>query len=181
MAAAAAPQRIPRPPGYAWAWLQRSRPVLLAAADALTGAPPGPTFLEDLRARYEDDAFTRDVLAGVIVDVAFGGRIPTHRPAGASWDRGLTWWAAALAGTTPAAFDARPAPAGQPALFTDEPAAAPPLPARQATRIAELAPRAPEAAALAARLRDLLAHADGDVVPAAAVRALLAELERGDG
>ena len=171
-------RRVPRPPAHAWAWLQRSRPVLTAAAEQLTGGPPTPGFVDELRARFEDDPFTRDVLVGVIAEVAFGGRVPQRRPAGASWDRGLTWWAAALAGTTPEAFEGRGEGPGQPALFDEAPREEPAAPRRRrAEVVAELAPRAPESAALAARLRDLLAQAEGDSVPVQAVRDLLAELE----
>lgn len=169
-----------RPPSYAWSWLQRSRPVLAEVAERLTGAPPGPGFVDELRAKYAEDAFTRDVVIGVIADVAFGGRVPDRRPPGASWDRGLIWWAAALAGVEPAEFEAR-VPAGeQRPLFNGEAGGGqrPALDAptrRQA--VAKLLARSPERAALAARLRDLLAQSDGDQVPASAVRDLLAELE----
>lgn len=170
-----------RPPSYAWAWLQRSRPVLTEVAQRLTGGPAGPGFVDDLKARYADDAFTRDVVNATVADVAFGGRVPDRRPPGASWDRGLIWWAAALAGASPPDFERRPAGAvEQRPLFG---AAEPPSPPAGLDReardraVARLAVRSPERAALVARLRDVLAHADGDQVPAGAVRALLEELE----
>jgi hypothetical protein len=170
-----------RPPPHAWAWLQRSRPVLQEAAERLTGRPPAPGFVDELRARFDDDPFTRDVLISTIADVAFGGRVPERRPAGASWDRGLIWWASALAGTTPAAFEGRgQGPAGQRPLFGNDPGQAPGATMDEHARaqaVARLAVRAPERAALAARLRDLLAQSDGDQVPASAVRDLLAELD----
>lgn len=178
-----------RPPPHAWAWLQRSRPVLAEVAERLTGGPPPSGFVDDLRARYEEDAFTRDILIGTIADVAFGGRVPERRPPGTSWDRGLIWWAAALAGVTPAEFEGRGvASAEQRPLFEGErdgrdaapdPAArvAAADPAARDRAVARLAQRSPERAALIARLRDLLAQADGDQVPASAVRGLLAELE----
>jgi hypothetical protein len=181
-----APARaFPRVPGYAWTWFQRSRPVVMEAAERLTGAPPGPGFVDDLRAAFEQDAFTRDVVIGVVADVAFGGRAPERRPPGASWDRGLTWWAAALAGTTPGEFESR---AGAPAasqhrLFDTGGAERPPDPQRlQETarqRVAPRVARSPERAALAAALRELLATAASDQIPASAVRQLLAQLEDG--
>lgn len=175
------PRRVPRPPAYAWAWLQRSRPVLEEAAERLTGGPPSSGFVDELRERFEQDAFTRDVLVGVIADVAFNGRIPSARPPGVSWDRGLIWWAAALAGTTPSAFEQRGHAGDQPALFEPPATVTPAQPARpQDVRdhaVARLAARAPERAAVAARLRDLLSQAHGDSVPLQAVRDLLAELE----
>ncbi len=174
-------RRIPRPPAYAWAWLQRSRPVLEAAAERLTGGPPTAGFVDELRERFEEDAFTRDILVGVIADVAFNGRVPRARPAGVSWDRGLTWWAAALAGTTPSAFERRGATSAQPPLFDPPGADLPDQGARTAPSreraVARLAARAPERAALAARLRDLLSQAHGDSVPVQAVRDLLAEFD----
>ena len=109
-----------RPPQYAWSWLQRSRPVLNEAAFRLTGEAPHGRFVEDLAERFQEDAFTRDVLIGTIADVAFAGRVPARRPAGASWDRGLVWWAATLAGTTTAEFErSRERPPEQVALFDE--------------------------------------------------------------
>ena len=170
-----------RPPQYAWAWLQRSRPVLAEAADRLTGQPPDSRFVDDLKERFEDDAFTRDVVIGAIADVAFSGRVPQRRPAGVSWDRGLIWWAATLAGTSTAEFEGTPdAGTDQATLFE---------PSREARRTAaldrrardravqRLSVRSPDRAALVARLRDLLAQAEGDQVPADAVRDLIAEFE----
>lgn len=190
--AAQAGEEFPRVPAYAWAWLQRSRPVVTEAAQRLTGSAPAPGFVEDLRARFPADAFIRDVLIGAIADVAFGGRLPTRRPFGASWDRGLTWWAAAIAGTTPGQFEApTAAPGTQRRLFDAEEthAAAPAQPGspglRQAEAVAHLAGPPPHKAVsverrmLVAALRELLAGADGDQVPASAVRHLLATLESG--
>ncbi len=96
---------FPRPPAHAWRWLQRSRPVLRAIADRLTGAPPGPAFLEELQRSFDDDAFTRAIVIDTIAEVAFSGRVPNRHPPGATWDRGLRWWAATLAGVTPSEFD----------------------------------------------------------------------------
>ncbi|HEY8339943.1 MAG TPA: hypothetical protein VIK95_08755, partial [Egibacteraceae bacterium] len=87
----AAPRPFPRVPAHAWAWLQRSRPVLAEIAERLTGGPPGPGFVDALRRQVDADPFVRDVVVGVIAEVAFGGRVPERRPPGASWDRGLTW------------------------------------------------------------------------------------------
>ncbi len=172
-----ADRAFPRVPAHAWAWLQRSRPVLAEAADRLTGGPPTAGFVRDLSERFPTDAFTRDVLVGVIADVAFGGRPPQRRPAGASWDRGLTWWAAAIAGATAEEFESRSAPpVAQRALFgADEAPPAPPAPSPFPL------PRVPSAdrVMLVAGLRDLLDASDGDCVPVTAVRQLLATLEQG--
>jgi hypothetical protein len=171
--------RLPRAPAYAWAWLQRSRPVLEEVARRLTGQPATTAFVEGLREQLATDAFVQDIVVGSIADVAFNGRLPTRRPAGTAWDRGLVWWAAAIAGVSPAEFEARSRlPTGtQPALFAAPPEAErPPPTSRPATRV----PRrhqVPGRAALAAALRELLATAEGDQVPASAVRQLLAELE----
>ncbi|MDP8969859.1 MAG: hypothetical protein M3N52_05075, partial [Actinomycetota bacterium] len=126
---------FPRVPAYAWAWLQRSRPVLHEAARRLTGGPPSARFVADLRERFNRDPFTREILIGVITDVAFRGRVPERRPPGASWDRGLTWWAAVIAGATPSEFErrSRGQPAGQRQLFAVEPDSAP-APARSPGR-----------------------------------------------
>lgn len=180
--------RFPAVPAYAWAWLQRSRPVLVEAADRLTGGPPSAGFLDDLRQRFETDPFTCDVLVDVIAEVAFGGRVPTTRPGGVTWDRGLTWWAAALSGTTPAAFDARSAaaPTTQRALFDTGPATVAPPSGRRgpavvpadpadADRPSPLAQR--ERRAVADALRQLLRASDGDQIPASAIRQLVAQLD----
>lgn len=172
----ASSHRFPRPPPYAWGWLQRTRPVLVEAAARLTGAAPTPRFVDDLRARFEADPFTRDVVVGVVADVAFGGRVPRRRPAGSSWDRGLTWWAAALAGVTPAEFDNRSDGPETPRLFAvgDEPDGAV---VRSETGDAPTRPTpSADRAVVVAGLRQLLAGADGDVVPVSAVRALLEQL-----
>lgn len=173
------PPRLPRVPAYAWAWLQRSRPVLDEVARRLTGQPASTRFLDDLREQAASDAFVADVLIGAVADVAFNGRIPTRRPPGTSWDRGLTWWAAVIAGTTPGEFEARSAypSARQHALFAGAPSAGP-SPAR--TPPVATVPRtglSAERAALAASLRQLLGTAEGDHIPVSAVRQLLAELE----
>ena len=171
-----------QPPRHAWSWLQRSRPVLDEAARRLTGQPPAPGFVDELRARYADDAFVRDVLIGVVVDVAFAGRVPRRRPPGAAWDRGLTWWAAAVAGVTPAALERDDPSAGrQEALFDT---GAPPAPVvRNRGRAPPDVSRVPPAAVVAERaalrgaLRRLLRHTDeSDRLPADAVRNLLARL-----
>lgn len=180
------PRRFPRVPGYAWTWLQRSRPVVAEAARRLTGNAPSPGFVEDLRAAFDQDPFTRDVVVGVVADVAFGGRVPARRPRGASWDRGLTWWAAALAGVTPPEFEARSAVpvARQHRLFDGGEAAgaraggsAGTIARTARARVAADGPRSSERAALAAALRDLLTAGDGDQVPASAVRQLIQQLD----
>jgi hypothetical protein len=136
-------------PAYAWDWLQRSRPVVERLADVLTGQRPRAGFVDAVRRSYAEDPLVRDAVHSVVSDVAFRGRVPPRRPPGASWDRGLVWWAATLAGRAPDEY-------------------------------AERAAQAPtsERAALIAALRDLLAHQTGDQVPAAAVRQLIAHLER---
>jgi hypothetical protein len=101
----AQPAQPPRPPAYAWRWLQRSRPVLTVVARQLTGEPPGPGFVDELRQQFEADPFVRDVVIDVVADVAFGGRVAKRRPPGAVWDRGLVWWAAAVAGVSPSEYD----------------------------------------------------------------------------
>jgi len=170
---------VPRVPTYAWAWVQRSRPVLDEMARQLTGKPPDSAFLDELRAQFAADPFVRDVVIAVIAEVAFHGRLPTRRPPGTAWDRGLTWWAAVIAGTTPAEFEARsgPPPATQRRLFDAGPGGEPRAP-RTAPVAALPRPRpAAGRAALAAALRELLTAAEGDQIPASALRQLLAELE----
>lgn len=173
---------MPRVPGYAWSWLQRSRPVLEEVARRLTGTAPDAAFLDRLRQDFATDRFVQGVVVGAIADVAFHGRLPTRRPPGTAWDRGLVWWAAAIAGTTPAEFDARsggPAAAQRP-LF-DVPSGTRPSPSASRTGpVATVPPMrvSAERAALASALRQLLDSAEGDHVPASALRQLLAELER---
>ncbi len=194
---AGSPPPLGAVPGYAWSWLQRSRPVLVEAARRLTGQPPTPTFVDDLREACARDPFTQAVLADVVAEVAFSGRVPTARPPGVSWDRGLTWWAAALAGTTPAAFDAAVPGVAQRSLFDPEPPrypryrATPASPAKSGPAPAAAGPAAatgPAAAAggpplsrerlaLADALRALLREGDGEHVPASAVRRLVASLD----
>lgn len=166
------PRIFPRVPAYAWSWLQRSRPVLAEVAQRLTGGPPSPGFVDTLTERFATDPFTRDVVVAAIADVAFNGRIPRFRPAGVSWDRGLSWWAAAIAGITPQAFEAGPDDAVQSRLFGVEEQAARRAPVTPTRRTA-----ASERAAIAGALRDLLRTSEGDTVPAAAIRQLLAYLE----
>ena len=171
----AAPRAFPRVPAYAWSWLQRSRPVVAEAARRLTGGPPESGFVDSLRERFASDAFTRDVVVSVIADVAFNGRIPRHRPAGASWDRGLTWWAAAIAGVTPEAFESAAPNVVQSRLFgLEEPA---PRPRAGAARPPRRSSAAADRALLAEALRELLRTARDGQVPATAVQALLARLE----
>ncbi|HSJ45067.1 MAG TPA: hypothetical protein VK923_10330 [Euzebyales bacterium] len=148
-------------PAYAWDWLQRSRPVVEQLADVLTGQRPRAGFVDAVRRSYAKDPLVRDAVHSVVSDVAFRGRVPPRRPPGASWDRGLVWWAATLAGCAPDDYAERAARVDQPTLF-GEPVQAP----------------ASERAALIAALRDLLALRIGDQVPAAAVRQLIAHLER---
>ena len=166
-------EQFPRVPAYAWSWLQRSRPVLAEAARRLTGGPPPPGFVDTLRERFAADPFTRDVVIAVVADVAFNGRIPRHRPAGVSWDRGLTWWAAAIAGVSPQNFEATPPPVVQSRLFGAE---EPPPPAPEPVASPEWNATTDRAMVIAA-LRNLLQSSSGDVLPADAVRAVLDQLE----
>ena len=169
-------REFPRVPAHAWSWLQRSRPVLLEVARRLTGGPPPPGFVDTLRERFAEDAFTRDVVVGAIADAAFNGRIPRHRPAGASWDRGLTWWAAAIAGVTPEAFEAAGPNVVQSRLFGVEERQPAPRPASRGGSSRRTV--AGERAALAASLRELLRTADRDSISTSAIRQLLAQLEQ---
>jgi hypothetical protein len=105
----------------------------------------------------------QDAVFGVIAEVAFRGRVPASRPPGASWDRGLVWWAAALAGRSPADFESGGTDAEQPALFGDD----------------EVRSLSAERRALTRALRQLLTASDGEHIPAGAVRQLLADLQRG--
>lgn len=173
--------RVPRLPAHAWSWLQRSRPVLDEVARRLTGGPPTPAFLDRLRTQLSTDRFVQDVVIGVVAEVAFHGRLPTRRPAGTAWDRGLTWWAATIAGTTPQEFEARsgPPPVVQRPLFgresREEASALAPTPA--VATVPRLPAVPPARAALAAVLHQLLDAAEGDQIPAAAVRQVLEEIE----
>jgi hypothetical protein len=177
---------LPRVPEYAWAWLQRSRPVLSEIAVRLTGAGPTSGFVQDLRRLFRDDAFSRDVVLGAIVDIAFRGRVPGTRPPGASWDRGLVWWAAAATGRRPADFDRSPAAAARERrLFDpDDPddheaaSVGPPGAGLHASRVPRRTPSG-DRAELVWRLRALLRTAEGGAVPVAALQELLADLEGG--
>ena len=148
-------------PGYAWDWLQRSRPVVERLADVLTGQRPRAGFVDAVRRSYTEDPLVRDAVHSVVSDAAFRGRVPARRPPGASWDRGLVWWAATIAGRAPDEYAERAVEVEQPALFGEA------LPTPSSERVA-----------LIGALRDLLAHRTGDQVPAAAVRQLIAHLER---
>lgn len=175
--------RLPTVPAYAWAWLQRSRPILDEVARRLTGGPATPAFVEGLPHAFASDPFTCDVVVDIIAEVAFSGRIPARRPAHASWDRGLTWWAATLAGTTPAEYAAASAtPHGQQtALFETAPSATPARPARTEPPAAALPPVSRERRALADTLRELVRQSDGGQVPVAALRQLVAQLDPSSG
>jgi hypothetical protein len=166
-----------RLPLHAWTWLQRSRSVLTEIASLLYGTPADQVVLERLKADHAADPFVQDLVARVVCDVAFNGRVPDRRPAGARWDRGLTWWAAHLAGVSPQEFEARSAPPEPPQEVLFGPPPAPPRP----RPVVEPARRPPlvsvERRAMIQALRDVLASGDGDTVPAAAVRALMRELE----
>ncbi|MBW3604047.1 MAG: hypothetical protein KY460_03870 [Actinobacteria bacterium] len=153
---------VPAVPGYAWDWLQRSRPVVDQLAEVLTGQPPRSGFVDAVRRSFPDDPLVRDAVLSVIATVAFRGRVPSSRPRGVSWDRGLVWWAAVLAGRSPQDYTAPPVEVDQPALFGYVP---PPAPS--------------ERRALVAALRDLLAQRTGDQIPASAIRQLIAQLEHG--
>ena len=172
--AAASPAAFPRVPAYAWSWLQRSRPVLAEAAQRLTGGPPPAGFVDTLRERFATDEFTRNVVIAVIADVAFNGRIVRHRPPGVSWDRGLTWWAAAIAGTTPEQFETAGPDVVQSRLFGVEDQPSPP---RRRTPGGPRRRAVDERAMLAEALRNLVRSARDGQVPVASIQALLARLE----
>lgn len=157
------PASVTRPPAVAWDWLQRSRPLVERLAEVLTGRPPGAGFVQAVRRSYPDDPLVRDAVREVIASTAFRGRVPRTRPPGAVWDRGLVWWAADIVGSTIADYEADPVPVDQPALF--------------AVDSADRSP-ADERTTLAAALRELLARSDGQSVPAAEIRHLLAQLTR---
>ena len=113
----AAPRDV-RVPAHAWTWLQRSRPVLAEVSQQLYGCAPEAETMVRLRLDFVADRLVQDVVVGAVCDVAFGGRPPPRRPAGARWDRGLAWWAAFAAGVPVAVFDAGATPpADQPPLF----------------------------------------------------------------
>lgn len=174
------PARFPRVPGYAWSWLQRSRPVLDEVAQRLTGRSPTPAFLDDLRTQLATDTFVQDVVMAAVADVAFHGRLPTRRPAGTAWDRGLTWWAATIAGTTAAEFDARSvaSPVSQRPLFDAGPRdRAPGLNREPAVATVPRRVVDTDRRALAAILRQLLDAADAGQIPVGVVHQLLAEVE----
>ncbi|CAN5218274.1 hypothetical protein BH23ACT9_BH23ACT9_11110 [soil metagenome] len=169
----------PRVPAHAWTWLQRSRPVLTEIAGQLYGTPADQVILEKLQADYAEDPFVQDLVARIVCDVAFNGRVPDRRPATARWDRGLTWWAAHLAGVGLQEFEARSGGADPPQEVLFGPAPAPPPPPAPApTRRRPLV--SVERRAMIQALRDVLASGDGDQVPAEAVRALIRQLEGDD-
>lgn len=167
----------PRVPAHAWTWLQRSRSVLAEIAGQLYGTPGDQATLERLQADYATDDFVQDLVARVVCDVAFKGRVPERRPAGARWDRGLTWWAAHLAGVTVSEFEARSGGSEppQPALFGPPPTTPPPPPPATPTRRRPLV--SIERRAMIQALRDVLASGDGETVPVQAVQALIRQLE----
>lgn len=173
------PSARPRVPAHAWTWLQRSRSVLAEIANQLYGSTGDGQVLERLKEDYARDPFVQDLVARVVCDVAFNGRVPERRPAGARWDRGLTWWAAHLAGVSPREFEERSTPPSPPQerLFGPQPSPPRPRP-DQTPRPTRRRPLASvERRAMIQALRDILASGDGDTVPADAVRALLQSLE----
>ncbi len=182
MAAQPSPQPASRPrvPSHAWTWLQRSRSVLAEIGGQLYGSSSEQSVLDRLKQDYLADEFVQDLVARVVCDVAFNGRVPDRRPAGARWDRGLTWWAAHLAGVTPQEFEARSSGVAppQPVLFGPPPDPTPPPTPVQPTRRKPLV--SVERRAMVQALRDVLAAGDGQTVPADAVRALIVQLE-GEG
>lgn len=159
------PTASPRVPGYAWDWLQRSRPIVEALAVVLTGRSPGPGFVQAVRRSFATDELVRDAVLGVVADVAFRGRVPASRPPGASWDRGLVWWAATLAGRSVADYEEQGQAVDQPRLFGEQAASG----------------AGSERRLLVQALRELLLHSAGDQIPATAVRQLIARLEEGAG
>ena len=171
------PAARPRVPAHAWTWLQRSRPVLAEVASQLYGSTEGHV-LDRLKADYAEDPFVQDLVARVVCDVAFNGRVPERRPAGARWDRGLTWWAAHLAGVSTKEFDARSEGSSPPQARLFGPQPPPDGPATEPPPVRKRRPLVSvERRAMIQALRDILASGDGNTVPADAVRALLQSLE----
>lgn len=180
--ASSLPAPFPRVPGYAWSWLQRSRPVLEEVALRLSGGPPTPSFLEELRTQLPSDPFVQGVVMAAVADVAFHGRLPARRPAGTAWDRGLTWWAATICGTTAEEFESRSgsAPARQQPLFGPDPSDRPTRSVGgQAVATVPRLTADTGRQALAVVLRQLLDAAEGGHIPIGAVHQLLAEVEGG--
>jgi hypothetical protein len=138
--------------------------------------------LETLKQDYDADPFVQDLVARVVCDVAFNGRIPPRRPAGARWDRGLTWWAAHLAGVEVKEFEARSTSTTPPQeVLFGPPPPAPPVPVALPDKPTRRRPLVSvERRAMVQALRDILAAGDGQTVPADAVRALLDELRDDD-
>jgi hypothetical protein len=169
-------------PASAWSWLQRSRAALHEIAARLYADAPPANLIEELRRLVPVDEFVRGVVLDAICEQVFRGRPPDRRPQGASWDRGLVWWAATLNGVTTSVFEARSLEAApsvvQPPLFGPQPALPAPAPAP-----VQAPPRPPwrsgagEREWLARALRALLAEADEGQIPASAVRGLLRQLE----
>lgn len=156
--------RAPRVPAYAWDWLQRSRPIVERLASVLTGQRPRQGFVQAVRRSFAQDPLVRDAVFDVVAEVAFRGRVPAVRPPGASWDRGLVWWAATLVGRSVTEYEDDGRAVDQPRLFGDQPSGPP-----------------ADRDALVRVLRGLLTQAHGDQIPASAVRQLIAQLERGAG
>jgi hypothetical protein len=75
------------------------------------------------------------------------------------------WWAATLVGRSVTDYEDDGRVVDQPRLFGDQASG----------------PSALDRDALVRALRGLLAHSDGDQIPASAVRQLIAQLERGAG
>lgn len=189
MAEYASGQGLPRPPPYAWDWLQRSRPVVQALAQRLTGSAPTPAFLDELRGAYNDDRFVHAVVVDTVAEVAFGGRIPSRRPPGTTWDRGLSWWAAMLGGQTRREFEDAGEPVGQQSSLFTTPGTrgADPADAAAGTQphghLLTRAKTRPSAVAtlerrrIAYALRGLIAAAGASDISTDAVRQLIHDLE----
>ncbi len=150
--------------------------MLSEIAQQLYGSDADVGVMDRLKADHAADPFVEDLVARVVCDVAFNGRVPTRRPPGTRWDRGLTWWAAHLAGVGVAEFDRRSSgpSTSQEVLFGPEPEPPSERPEVQPTRRKPLV--SVERRAMVQALRDLLSAGDGRTVPADAVRALLDSL-----
>jgi hypothetical protein len=123
------------PPAYAWDWFARQRLLWREARSRLTAvATPAASryhavdtraeVIALLRSDYGRDPIVRDVVHGVVADVAFLGRT-TGRFADlgvSNAPRGMRWWWSVLTGEEPVAAGAqRRRPPSEPAqLSLDE-------------------------------------------------------------
>jgi hypothetical protein len=99
------------PPAYAWDWFARQRLLWRESRSRLAGAASpaasryGPLeakseVVATLRADYDRDEVVRDVVHGVVADIAFLGRtdVGFDRLGVTNAPRGMRWWWTALTG-----------------------------------------------------------------------------------